>query len=177
MKNKYKITNHYVIIFFINKKNQNFEILIDKKDFNKVKNNSWCVVQKRNRFYAKANINLGNKKFKHQYIHQKILNYNTIKFTCDHINLNGLDNRKQNLRICTNQQNNWNKPLTKQNKSGIIGVHFIKRLGKWCAQIKLNKKTKHLGIFKDIDEAIKIRKNAEQKYRGEFAYNENSNSV
>src|SRR5438128_2871414 len=102
-------------------------------------------------------------------MHQLILNYYSTKLTCDHINLNSLDNRKENLRICTNQQNNWNKPAGIRNKTGIVGVHFAKHCNRWCAQIKINGKTKHLGIFKDIQDAIKIRQEAEIRLRGEYA--------
>lgn len=86
----------------------------------------------------------------------------------DHINHNRLDNRKCNLRICTQQQNNINTSKKKTNKSGVIGVHWAKSRKKWCAQIKVNSKTFHLGYFDNIEEAAEVRKQAEIKYFGDY---------
>lgn len=86
----------------------------------------------------------------------------------DHIDGNPLDNRRCNMRICTNQQNSWNSKISTRNKSGIKGVSFDKRSNKWRARIHLNGKDVHLGYFNDVDEAKKARKQAEIKYFKEF---------
>ena len=64
----------------------------------------------------------------------------------DHVNHNKLDNRKCNLRIVTNQQNQWNK-------NNIKGCHFNKQRKKWTAQITTNNKKIYLGIFNTEQEA------------------------
>lgn len=87
----------------------------------------------------------------------------------DHINHNPLDNRKENLRICTQEQNMCNQSIRKDNKSGCPGVYYVERKSKWVAQIRINKKTKHLGYFNTIEEAIEARRQAEIEYFGEFA--------
>ena len=85
------------------------------------------------------------------------------------------DNRKSNLRICTNQQNNFNKGLRKDNTSGITGVSWNKRDKVWVVTMRLNGKNRHLGQSTNFNEAIKIRKSAEEKYFGEFSYDNSIN--
>lgn len=91
----------------------------------------------------------------------------------DHINHDKLNNSRNNLRICTNQQNNMNKGKQKNNKSGIIGVHWDKKSEKWKATIRLNGKPIYLGRFDDLEEASQARKDAEIKYFGEFRNKDN----
>tara|TARA_R110000765_G_scaffold21534_1_gene55267 strand:- start:142 stop:627 length:486 start_codon:yes stop_codon:yes gene_type:complete len=86
----------------------------------------------------------------------------------DHINRDPLDNRRDNLRIVTRQENNMNLSIKKNNKSGITGVHWHKGNGKWVAQIKYKNKKIYLGIFEKLEAARKARKDAEMKYFGEF---------
>ena len=86
----------------------------------------------------------------------------------DHIDHNPLNNCRNNLRICTIQQNQMNLSKRKDNKSGIIGVSWDKAREKWVAQIRLNNKHIHLGRFDNFEEACKARKDAEIKYYGEY---------
>lgn len=87
----------------------------------------------------------------------------------DHCNRNKLDNRKENLRPCTDSQNGTNKNLRVDNTSGVIGVYWFSRDKKWKAQININKKTKGLGTFDNKKDAIKARLKAEVEHYGEFA--------
>lgn len=91
----------------------------------------------------------------------------------DHINHNTLDNRKENLRICTLKENARNKSYSSNNTSGKIGVYWKSSRQKWVAQIKIDGKVKHLGIFKNYDDAVKCRLSAEKEYFGEYAYKYN----
>ena len=88
----------------------------------------------------------------------------------DHKNHDTFDNRKENLRICSRSENQRNAILSKNNTSGITGVSWVKPLKKWSAQINIYNKHIHLGVFKCKLQAQTTRKNAEQKYFGEFAY-------
>lgn len=88
----------------------------------------------------------------------------------DHINHNKLDNRKVNLRICTQHFNQMNERISKNNTSGFTGVSYDKRDNKWDAYLMFNRKKISLGSFDDIKDAIKARKDGEQKYYGEFSY-------
>ena len=73
----------------------------------------------------------------------------------DHINRNKLDNRKENLRICTNSENQYNRLGNKGSASKYKGVAFSKKLGKWQAQIWFGGRQRHLGMFEDQKEAAK----------------------
>ena len=81
----------------------------------------------------------------------------------DHINWKRYDNRKENLRVCTHQENMMNCP-SRQNYSGITGVVWDENRKLWTARITVEKKNKYLGRFEDKDEAIKTRLEAEAKY-------------
>lgn len=80
------------------------------------------------------------------------------------------DNRKQNLRICTISQNNMNRKMTNRNTSGVVGVVWDKNKKKWEAIIRINKKQIHLGLFDNFEDAVATRKQAEEKYFGEYSY-------
>lgn len=87
----------------------------------------------------------------------------------DHINNNKTDNRKSNLKICT-QQENTRKSQNKKSISNVTGVTWDKRSNKWIARITIDKsKTIYLGSYKNIESAIISRLNAEYKYFGNFA--------
>lgn len=88
----------------------------------------------------------------------------------DHINGNRLDNRRSNLRVVTKSQNNQNnQKLSSRNRSGKTGVSWEEDAGKWRAQIALNHKARFLGLFSELNQAIKARREAELKYFGEYA--------
>ena len=87
----------------------------------------------------------------------------------DHIDRNPLNNRRCNLRPATQSENMHNKSKQRNNTSGIIGVHWKTNDQKWKAQIVVNNKQISLGYYKNKDDAIKARLEAELKYFGEFA--------
>jgi hypothetical protein len=82
----------------------------------------------------------------------------------DHRNHNRLDNRWINLRTVSRQENQRNRSLNSNNKSGFVGVSWHKHANKWVAQIRINGKLKYLGLFTDLAEAIDTRKKANIKY-------------
>ena len=91
------------------------------------------------------------------------------KMVVDHIDHNPLNNRRDNLRVCTNSENSWNRALTNF-ESGCNGVCKNNRKTRWVATISVDGKSKNLGAFENIDDAIKTRKAAEEKYYGDFKY-------
>lgn len=88
----------------------------------------------------------------------------------DHINHNGLDNRKANLRPATRAQNSYNRKKYANNSySKYKGVSFKKKGQKWSAQISINNKMKFLGYFHREKDAAKAYDAAARKLHGEFA--------
>lgn len=81
----------------------------------------------------------------------------------DHKNNNGLDNRIENLRVVTRSINMINRPLFKDNKFGCKGIS-IQKNGSYHVVININKKCHHLGSYKELSDAIKVRKDAERLY-------------
>jgi hypothetical protein len=86
----------------------------------------------------------------------------------DHINNNTLDNRIENLRWATVQENTFNSKICKNNTSGVKGVSYNKRDKKWVASIKINGKKSHLGSFDNKEEAIKARLKKSIEIQGTF---------
>ena len=82
------------------------------------------------------------------------------KMQIDHINRTRDDNRLSNLRLVTRSQNFHNKTISRNNTSGVTGVHWHAVKKKWYAQIMINRKHVWLGYFKKKEEAIKARKEA-----------------
>lgn len=82
----------------------------------------------------------------------------------DHINGIRLDNRICNLRDVSKKENLVNKGIYSNSRSGITGVHWHKQHNKWAVVICINKKNKHIGLFTDIEDAKKCRKETDKKY-------------
>lgn len=82
----------------------------------------------------------------------------------DHINGVKTDNRIANLRVVTNQENNRNRPMRRDNSSGVTGVCWHKGINKWCANVRVDGKLKNLGSFNTIEEAAAARKQADVQY-------------
>lgn len=160
--NTYDFSNDYGIGY-----TKNGEIfLFDKEDFQLIKDYTWSTTTLG---YLIAYIKGSNNKF--VYMHRLILGLTqSDKYDVDHINHKVNDNRKDNLRICTHQNNIMNSKLSINNTSGVTGVRFDIDIQKWTAVIVVNYKTIHLGLFSKFEDAVNIRKQAEQKYFGEFAY-------
>ncbi|MCE7699722.1 MAG: HNH endonuclease [Methanobacterium paludis] len=83
----------------------------------------------------------------------------------DHINHNGLDNRKSNLRVVTHRQNMQNRK--NKGTSNYPGVHFKKENHKWVARIRIGKEMKYLGIFDNERTAAKKYEEAVREMVGE----------
>ena len=92
------------------------------------------------------------------------------KYVVDHINHDTYDNRKKNLRVITQSQNIMNSKLQKNNKSGISGVYFDDDYKRWMARITKNREVILLGSFANYNDAVEARRSAEEKYFGEYSY-------
>lgn len=87
----------------------------------------------------------------------------------DHIDGNGLNNRKCNLRKATKSQNMHNQGVRRSNTSGFKGVSWRESRNKWVAQICLKGKVKYLGMFDTPEDAYSAYCDASQKLHGEFS--------
>lgn len=93
------------------------------------------------------------------------------EYDVDHIKTeNKFDNRKLNLRKTTRQQNTCNRRLSDNNTSGVTGVRWHDRDKIWESWIKVNYKNIYLGRFLIFEDAVKARKEAEEKYYGKYSY-------
>lgn len=151
--------------------------LIDDKDFNLINQHKWCAVKARGTHYAVRQITIrsGNKqknierKQKMIYMHREIMKNKFEKDEdIDHINGNGLDNRRCNLRSCTRSENLMNQKKTR-GSSKYKGVYFYKITKKWRTVIMLDGQQIHLGYFNNEIEAAKAYNKAAIEYFGKFA--------
>lgn len=139
------------------------KILIDEEDFDKIKNFTWCVTGG----YARSRYPRDkNNKQKQINMHRLIMNVTDPKIQIDHINMNKLDNRKQNLRTCNQSQNQANTLAAKRNKTGFKGVRF--KTGKYEAVIWKDKQI-YLGRYNTAQEAAKVYNKKAKELFGEFA--------
>lgn len=141
-------------------------IIIDDEDSDKLSAHHWYPVIFSNGIYIACMLkNPRTIMLMHRFIMG--LTHGDIR-VIDHINGNTLDNRKSNLRICTQAQNSRNSKFRKSNTSGYKGVTYDKRRDKWVAQIKYNWKHIHLGQFDDPREAYIAYCEGSRKYHGDF---------
>ena len=135
--------------------------VIDIEDINKVIPYKWGLQSRKGYVIATY-------KDKHILLHRLIMGTPPNMLT-DHINMDKLDNRKSNLRICSDSGNMQNRVELVTNKSGYKGVYYHKLTGKWAASITSNGKKTHIGLFNDPREAALAYNNAAIKYHGEYA--------
>lgn len=139
--------------------------LVDAKVVPLISNWSWRASVSRGKVYASRR-GLELNKVKEIKLHRFLLNFPTLEV--DHINGNSLDNRLENLRLVTKEQNAQNKKLSKNSKSGYKGVSPHKSSGKWQAQIRAFGKLKYLGVFNQPEEAHLAYVKASEKYHGNY---------
>lgn len=143
------------LIVYDNKNYQKAITLIDLEDIEKIKDIKWCQTNE----YISS---------QYGFLHRFLMNCNNKNLVVDHINHNKLDNRKENLRVCTQKENCRNLSLSSKNTSGVIGVNLDKT-NKWKAIIMVDNKNIVLGYYDNKDDAIKERLKAEVYYFKDFA--------
>jgi len=143
-----------VLIIIIN----DHKILIDRKD---LKGIDLCNL----RITTNGYVAVGN-----ELLHRIIMNPPG-NLQVDHRNKNPLDNRRTNLRICSNSENQWNRGKTRSNTSGFKGVFRDKRQQKksYRARITANKEIFNLGSFEKPEQAGAAYKRAAKQHHGKFA--------
>jgi hypothetical protein len=125
--------------------------LVDDEDYEKLIKYKWYAYKGCSTYYSGRNDYVYGKR-KNILMHRVIMN-EPINMLIDHIDGNGLNNCKSNLRIVTQRQNLQNRHTTKS--SQYAGVYWKKDAKKWIAKMYINKKHKYIGSFDTEEEAHK----------------------
>jgi hypothetical protein len=145
-----------------------YEAIIDASDVDAVKGFTWrAMVQRRSDGTIRAVYACRSENGKARYLHRLIAKA-IHGMQVDHINGDGLDNRRENLRMATNAENSRNKRLGITNKSGLKGVCFNNATKRWRSAIMRDGKSYHLGLFKSADEASEAYRLASALHHGDF---------
>lgn len=131
---------------------------------------SWILKYKWhvNKGYPERSYRVGPGVVKHPKMHREIMKPPK-GYVVDHINGNKLDNRRENLRICTQAENAKNKRKNKNNTSGYKGVSLSHSKGKYTAYVSHNGVRKHIGNFTNAEEAGRAFDYYNLLYNGEYA--------
>lgn len=144
---------------------QNKFCVIDLEDYLKVKDFKWSANKAGNTFYAFTTAYLASNKKKNILMHRLLISGDEI----DHVDGNGLNNCKSNLRNCTRSQNIMNSIKRINCSSKYKGVSFNKHAKKWGCRIKFSGSCKHIGYFDSEIEASNVYDELAKEYFGEFA--------
>ena len=156
--NTYDLSGDYGIGYTFNGE----KFYFDLDDYDKIKDYCWHI--DKNGYVISHDFYNNQIRF-----HRVILNPSK-NMIVDHINHIKIDNRRCNLRIAKQSNNCMNQGLSKNNTSGVTGVVWNEYHNKWAARIKVNRKDIFIGYYSDFDKAVKARKEAEEKYFGEYSY-------
>lgn len=169
--NIYDLSGDYGICYA---SNTDDKILFDLEDYDKIKDYCWNImshnVEGRKEYKKVHTMTYGCEHRKHLFMHRVILGINDSSITIDHINRNTLDNRKSNLRICSQQQNICNTEPRSGKYKG-TSMHKLKDGSeRWVAQISANHVKYRLGTYNTEEEAALAYNKAAKELHGEFAY-------
>jgi hypothetical protein len=143
--------------------------LVSPEDFDHLSNFNWQARWSKacNTFYAQRVTSVTEGRYCFM-MHRQILNLTKgNRSQADHINHNGLDNRRCNLRIVTVSQNNIHR-RTRVGSSGYRGVCWHKLNNRWVSSIKCGGKQIHLGYFLTAKEASQAYEEAASRLHGEY---------
>ena len=163
-KNEIIIRDDYAILIILDRKNEpKAKCLISIDKIPLVKDYIWSLTSNGYTFSRTKNSQKGD------LIHRLIMNPDKGEVV-DHINGNKLDNRNDNLRVCSYSQNLMNAKLKNNNTSGVTGVWYNKKNGKWYAEIFFDGNKKNIGGYLNKKDAITSRREAERVYFGEYSF-------
>ncbi|MDR5802146.1 HNH endonuclease [Caballeronia sp. LZ001] len=150
------------------------EIKVDDADFEELSVFTWSISS---RGYARRNVR-SNRKNGVEYMHRRLMWLTPGgKVEVDHINGDRLDNRRENMRLCTRQQNLWNRGRLSTNTSGFKGVTRASYGSRWVAQIDAHGKHYYIGTYDTPEEAHLAYCSKARQFFGEFAYPSAQTSV
>jgi hypothetical protein len=141
--------------------------LVDDEDFEWLNKWKWCSQNSGRKTYAMRSVYIGKKHFTVR-MHREITKANKGQ-EVDHKDHNGLNNQRNNLRICSHRENMFNERARQNTTSKYKGVYYEKLIGKWRPQINILGKVIHLGSFESEVQAATVYDLAAKKHFGEFA--------
>lgn len=144
-----------------------YEAVIDACDVPIVKCYNWHVDAHKKHFYAAAGAVIDGKPTRIR-MHRLLSGADKGQYV-DHIDGDGLNNRRDNIRVCRQRDNMRNRKMPTTNSTGYKGVWWDKRINCYRACIRVDDKTMHLGRFDDPSEAHKAYCEAAEKYYGEYS--------
>lgn len=145
--------------------------LVDDEDYERVKDLGWYPLRGDDRLYVVRNPKKSKPNLKRpiqERLHRFILGIKDSNIFIDHKNGDCLDNRKENLRIASRQENGRNRLINKNNKTGFRGVSLHVKTGKYWARINIGSGSKSLGLFFTAKEASEAYENAAKEAFGDF---------
>jgi hypothetical protein len=143
--------------------------IVEPGDFYEVNRFNWCAKENGPRTYAVRLVADLHNRTKILSMHREIMGA-PAGMLVDHRNRDTLDNRRENLRLATHSQNQFNKGKTsRKTTSRFIGVFFEKYSGRWVARTTVEGKRIWLGRFDNEIDAARVYDEAAKKYHGEFA--------
>lgn len=143
---------------------------MDDEDYEFLKGFKWCAakVYRQGYYYAVRGVySPKDQKTNIVYLHNLLLKKKNKSQKVDHINGDSLDNRRSNLRLCSQSENLCNRGKQKNNSTGFKGVS--KHRNKWVASIQTAKKGKYIGIFDTARDAALAYDAEARRVHGEFA--------
>lgn len=149
---------------------QGYFAVVNNRDYDFLMQWNWVADKRKNVVYATRNQTVATNKTKKIYMHRVILGLTDRKTHVDHIDGNGLNNRRSNIRECTHVQNCMNKGVSKANTSGVRGICWSKKDKRWRVRIGHNGKDIGVGYFRSLEQARNARIKAETELYGEFSF-------
>lgn len=140
------------------------EVIIDECLRQFLSNFTWSIYRRDHTSYARTCIFVAGKT-RIVSMHRLLMGLKAK--SVDHINGNGLDNRIENLRLCSHSQNCWNSKKRKDSRNPFKGVYF--KDNGWHARIKISGEDVHIGSFRDAETAARAYDSEARRLRGEFA--------